>query len=290
MPTLDAITRYPLSGARGEPLSEAVVLDTGIEFDHQWIVYDTDKTVLLDDPQYPDKQVVAHARIDQKSERGARLARVTSTMVGQQLRLTWDDEELLLDDGWGGDPLFVDEFKDPTPCRSFDPDVVAPLGRLVGASVGIACKTMSWVSGEGILPSQRAVAPLHIVSANSVDALREEAGNRGLGDFGPDRFRSQLVVGGLDPFREDDWVGGRLRIGDMVVHVTRLTPRCKIPGPGRDQHTGEHSNQLPALLRELRATPSGAPNFGVYGYPENTGRNIFPIISIGQEVVFEPAA
>ena len=68
-------------------------------------------------------------------------------------------------------------------------------------------------------------------------------------------------TGGLPPFVEQTWVGGRLRVGGVDLLVRRQLARCAVIGfePGGGQRTG------PDLLRLLaadRTTASGIV-FGV---------------------------
>jgi uncharacterized protein len=46
--------------------------------------------------------------------------------------------------------------------------------------------------------------------------------------FGRDvrRLRPNIVIGGVDGLAERDWPGATLRIGDAVIHLDSLRPRC----------------------------------------------------------------
>ena len=78
-----------------------------------------------------------------------------------------------------------------------------------------------------------------------------------LGDHDVRRFRPNLLVDCLGDHPEDDWVGRRLRIGDVEATVRKRTGRCVLvtrPQPGLAQASG--------LLRDLHRTRSG--DLGVY--------------------------
>lgn len=66
--------------------------------------------------------------------------------------------------------------------------------------------------------------PVHLVTTSSLRAVGERLGE----EVDPRRFRPNLVVdtGDQDGLVEDSWVGKRLQVGDVVLEVTDLMPRC----------------------------------------------------------------
>ena len=101
------------------------------------------------------------------------------------------------------------------------------------------------------------------VSVVTTSSLREAARRAGLSSLDEERFRSTVVVdtGGLPPFIEESWVGGRLRVGRVDLLVRRQLARCAVIAfePGSGQTSG------PDLLRLLAADRSTASGivFGV---------------------------
>jgi uncharacterized protein YcbX len=93
------------------------------------------------------------------------------------------------------------------------------------------------------------------VSVVTTSSLRELAGRAGLTRIDPERFRSTIVVdtGGLPPFVEQTWVGGRLRVGGVDLLVRRQLARCAVIGfePGGGQSTGSDLLQLLAADRTI---------------------------------------
>jgi len=88
--------------------------------------------------------------------------------------------------------------------------------------------------------------PLHLLTTASLAALRERSGI----DADRRRFRPNLVVdtgGGAADFREFDWIGRRLRIGDAILAVESKTIRCAMPSRAQP-HFG--------LAQEPRITPA----------------------------------
>lgn len=63
---------------------------------------------------------------------------------------------------------------------------------------------------------------LSIINAASVRALSGKTGH----DLDPLRFRGNLLIDGVEPWSEFDWIGQTLRIGDAVLKVQRRIRRC----------------------------------------------------------------
>lgn len=65
-------------------------------------------------------------------------------------------------------------------------------------------------------------SPVHLITTATLDALGVEAL----------RYRPNVVVAtppGTEPFVENDWLGRRLTLGDVVLVPTLPTPRCSVP-------------------------------------------------------------
>jgi uncharacterized protein YcbX len=60
------------------------------------------------------------------------------------------------------------------------------------------------------------------------------------------RFRPNLVVDGVAPFAEEQWIGRRLRIGTAVLHVETASPRCVMV-----DHATADLPARPGLLRDV---------------------------------------
>ncbi|HVH93990.1 MAG TPA: MOSC domain-containing protein, partial [Nocardioidaceae bacterium] len=94
-------------------------------------------------------------------------------------------------------------------------------------------------------------AHLHLVTADELTG------------WDPRRFRANVVVSGLANL--DDLVGGRLRLGSVVVEVDKRTKRCAMPTmpqPGIDKDVGVLRTL--ARDRDLR--------LGVYAHVVSPGR------------------
>ena len=87
------------------------------------------------------------------------------------------------------------------------------------------------------------------------------------------RFRPNLVVAGARPWAEDDWLGRRLQIGDVVFRAAKSCSRCVVTTI--DQETGERGRQPLRMLGRHRRHGDGLL-FGI---------NLIPDIGAGQHAV-----
>jgi len=113
------------------------------------------------------------------------------------------------------------------------------------------------------------VHPLTIVSSASV----RDIGSRGdRSDLDARRFRMNLEIDGCDPYEEDSWDGGLVRIGEATIRVRGQVPRCIVTTLGPD--TGEKdftTLNLIARHRERIEGRGGLP-FGMYAEVVEAGR------------------
>lgn len=79
--------------------------------------------------------------------------------------------------------------------------------------------------GDGVTPryhdNEGGHATLH--SRASLDAVAEAAGDPALDEV---RFRSNIVIDGAEAWAEQDWMGRRVRIGDVEFEGVRRKTRC----------------------------------------------------------------
>lgn len=93
--------------------------------------------------------------------------------------------------------------------------------------------------------------PLALANAASLDAVNDWLLEAGEEPVPMTRFRPNVVITGARPWAEDDWLGGRLRLGDVTFRVAKPCLRCVVTTV--DQETGEVGRQpLRALGRHRR--------------------------------------
>lgn len=123
------------------------------------------------------------------------------------------------------------------------------------------------------------VYPLHVLTTAALKKMQQIEPD---GDFGPHRFRPNMVIesnDGVVGFDDFDWVGGKLFIGsEVVIQVESPTVRCSMPA--QPQHdAGKDSRVLRAIDRHTHR------HFGINTTVVKAGT-----IKIGDEVRWQPAS
>jgi uncharacterized protein YcbX len=112
--------------------------------------------------------------------------------------------------------------------------------------------------------------PLLLTTVASLDAVNDwliEAGDEAVPMT---RFRPNVVVSGARAWAEDDWLGGRLRLGDVTFRAAQACSRCVVTTI--DQETGEAGRQPLHTLGDHRRYAEGLL-FGI---------NLIPDVAAGE--------
>jgi hypothetical protein len=94
----------------------------------------------------------------------------------------------------------------------------------------------------------------HIVNLATVRELERVAER----PIDPMRFRPNIIVDGLEPWAEFNWIGKEIAIGPVTLQVLEKTVRCAATNV--DPRTGARDMDIPATLRRKW----GHIDFGVY--------------------------
>lgn len=98
--------------------------------------------------------------------------------------------------------------------------------------------------------------PVSIVTSGSIRALEDALGR----SIDPARFRATLVTDTDEPWLEDAWLGRDLVVGEVVLRVGDMIPRCAVID--LDPETGRRGSRLLNHLAGIRPAPDG-PLFGI---------------------------
>ncbi len=226
------LRRYPVKSLLGEELRLATVLADGFAGDR------------------------SHALLDRETGKlaSAKDPRLWAGLLG--LRAEYPDAA-------AAGAVLVVERPDGARIRSDDPDFEAWLSQAVGRPVRLVATTAAlpekpayddvWLDIEGLAPQAfidstktaltetgQSVSTLPVglmapgtfqdlapITLMTTASLRTAANAHPKGLWDPRRFRSNLLIEHAgDGFVENDWVGRRIAVGDVVFEVTAATPRC----------------------------------------------------------------
>ena len=247
---------YPVKSCAGIEVQQALLTETGLQWDRAWMVVDAQDDLLtqrelphmaLVHPQLEADALLLHApgqaplAVPFASTGPVRRVRVWSDMV-----LAWDMGDVAAQwfSGFLGQPCRLVRF-DPAQRR---------------------LSSLEWTGGIEA-PNQFADGfPLLVASMAALDALNTQLAAAGHSGVGMERFRPNLVMGGVDA-NVEDWLD-LLHIdtgtpGGVQLQPTKPCVRCPIPDI--DPASAERSAQVGEALYRYRqdARMGGALTFGM---------------------------
>lgn len=246
---------HPLKSCAGVAVDEALVIETGLEFDRCWMVVDSDgefvtlrelPRLVLVQPTLRQLDMVLRAP-------GMLALHIAYDRVEVPVRVrVWNDEVAAYDMGDLAAQWFTDFLGRPLRLVRFDPDQ----------------KRLSDPRWTGSIDAENAFSdgyPLLVASTASLDELNRRLAEAGHTAVGMSRFRPNLVLEGLDAHGED--LVDELRFdtpeGPVVLKLVKPCPRC--PMPNVDPATAEITPAVGDTLATYRAHPriDGAIAFGM---------------------------
>mgnify|MGYP005845033079 CR=1 FL=1 len=253
--TLRALYLHPVKSCGGIAVDEALVIETGLEFDRAWMVVD-EFGEFLSQRELPRMALVA------PTLRTNDLMLRASGMLALHLALdaveapcrvrVWDDEVRAYDMGDVAAQWFSDFLGRTARLVRFDPEH----------------KRLSEPRWSGGVEARAAFADgfaLLVVSTASLAELNRRLAERGQPAVGIERFRPNLVLDGLDAHGED-WID-TLTLdtddGPVVLKLTKPCARCSIPNV--DPATAATGTEPGDTLATYRADArlNGAITFGM---------------------------
>lgn len=259
MPRIVALYRYPVKGFTPETRGVLTVLDEGR------IAGDRVLAFRFADTAAPD------AAWSRKQE----CVVLMNTPGLAKLDVRFDQRLLRLRIGLGGTPL-ADEALDGNGRRRLCAVIESYVRGLRDNPLsGHPQRTPLALVGDGVTPryqdNEGGQATLH--SRASLAAVAAATGDPGLSEV---RFRSNIAIEGVKAWEEQDWLGRRLRVGQVEFEVVRQKTRCL--ATHANPATGERDLQVMQTL--VRAFAQSQPTFAVGMVTRGAGGEI----RVGDEV------
>ncbi len=102
--------------------------------------------------------------------------------------------------------------------------------------------------------TDKAVKYVSMINLASLRELEKRWGE----SLDPLRFRANVYIDGAEPFSELEWVGQRIKLGEVVMKVMQRNGRCAATNVNPD--TGERDRNVPGKLRR----EFGHKDLGIY--------------------------
>ncbi|MRW93744.1 MOSC domain-containing protein [Duganella sp. FT80W] len=259
MPTLSAITLYPIKSCAGLSLAEATLTPMGVMteqiYDREWMVVDSNGLALTQ-REHPRMALI------KPTLKGTTLEVQAPGMLRLEIPLglpdpataptlttqVWDDTVLAYD----CDELTAEWFTKAVgvPCR---------LARFhANAERAVSTK---WTDGVQTSTMFSDGYPMLVTGTASLDDLNQKLVAAGRQAIPMNRFRPNLVIDGIEAFEED--YAESFQLGDALLKPVKPCPRC--PMPSIDQATGEFGPDPLDIMQSYRAKPEleGALCFGM---------------------------
>jgi len=232
--TVTALYHYPVKSCRGIALNTARVTPYGLEQDRHWMIVDADGT-FLSQREYP------------------KLALVEALPDGSTLTLRAPNMPDLVVTAAEERPLAVAVWND----QGIAQDCGAAAAAWFSDYLGVSCRlvTLGERFRRPVDPAydryQTEVAfsdgyPFLLLSEASLTDLNSRLEK----PLAMNRFRPNIVVGGCEPYAEDDWQ--RLQIGELIFHGVKRCPRCAITTVDQEQGQAAGKEPLRTLARYRR--------------------------------------
>jgi uncharacterized protein YcbX len=256
---------YPIKSCASVAVADAILTETGLEFDRAWMVVDAEGNFLtqrelprmaLIQPQLKFYEMVLRAP-------GMLALHIQLAEVEAPARVTlWGDEMPAYDMGAVAAQWFSDFLGVAARLVRFDPD-----HRRVSSR--------KWTGDVEALNQFSDGFPILLVSEASLNQLNEKLAASGLAAAGMERFRPNIVIGSapagaavqhaLTPHDEDRIGLLQVETGQGLVELKPVKPCKRCPIPNVDPATGLSSPEVNDTLQSYRQDPrmDGGITFGM---------------------------
>lgn len=254
--TLSQLYLHPVKSCAGIAVDEALLIDTGLEFDRAWMVVDAGDREFLSQRELPRMALV------QPTLRASDVVLRAPGMLALHLQLdtveaplrvrVWDDEVAAYDMGDLAAQWFSDFLGRRVRLARFDPEA----------------QRLSSKKWTGEIDARNTFSdgfPVLVASTASLAELNRRLVAAGHGAVGMNRFRPNLVIDGLADAHGEDFID-TLTIdspdGDIVLKLVKPCSRCTIPDV--DPASAEQGHAVADAMAAYRAEPrlNGALTFG----------------------------
>ena len=252
---------YPVKSCAGVRVEQAILTETGLEFDRAWMVVDGQGGFLtqrelprmaLIKPQLKHFEMILRAP-------GMLALHIALDQVEAPARVTlWKDEVAAYDMGPVAAQWFTDFLGVPARLVRFDPEHKR-------------ISSLHWTDGVEALNQFNDGYPVLVISEASLDQFNAKLAAQGFAAVGMERFRPNIVLGDAaqelprEPPDEDRLDLLHIDPGQGPIRLKPVKPCPRCPIPNIDPATAVSSPEVGDLLQSYRqdARVHGAVTFGM---------------------------
>lgn len=248
---LSAVFVHPVKSCAGIAAGEALLIETGLEFDRAWMLAQPDGSMLTqrDAPRMAlVRPTLRHHDVVLRAP-GMLALHLALDRVEEPTRVrVWGDEVPAYDMGDLAAQWFTDFLGRPLRLARFDPEH----------------KRLSSKKWTGDVDAENAFSdgfPLLVAGTASLAELNTRLAQ----PVGIERFRPNLVLDGLEAFDEDSIDELEIDTDDGPVRLKLVKPCARCPIPDVDPATAETGHAVRDALQQFRADArlGGAITFGM---------------------------
>lgn len=252
---LSSVHVHPVKSCAGVAVDEALLIETGLEFDRAWMLVDADGE-FVSQRELPRMALVQPAlrQLDMLLRAPGMLAlHIAYDRVEAPVRVrVWNDEVAAFDMGDLAAQWFTDFLGRRLRMVRFDPEQ----------------KRLSSKRWTGDIDAENTFSdgyPLLVASTASLDELNRRLAAAGHAAVGMNRFRPNLVLDGLDAHGEDHLDEITFDTAEGLVRLKLVKPCARCPIPDVDPATAETGHVVTDTLAAYRADArlDGALTFGM---------------------------
>lgn len=250
MATISGLNIYPIKSCGGIALREAVLLDSGLAYDRNWMLVDS-RHRFITQRECP-RMALIRTQLDLEdlivTAPSMPALHIPLFETGAMVEVTiWDDRVTAFDMGPTIDRWFSDVLSAPVRLVRFDPE----------------CRRLSnpqWTAGVEATNQFSDGYPILLIAQASLDDLNRRIVSRGGSPVPMNRFRPNIVIEGVEAY-EEDFVD-TLQGAGYTLQAVKPCPRCPIPTI--DQETAQCGREPTETLMTYRANArlDGAITFG----------------------------
>jgi uncharacterized protein len=281
MPTVSGLYTYPIKSCAGIALNEARLLDTGLEYDRNWMVVDP-SGLMLTQRNHGRLALIRVALGERElivSAPGMPDLRTPLTVMALERSAlietrVWRDTMSAFDTGPQTEAWFSAFLGVPARLVRFDPAVRRVVDPL-------------WTGDIAAITQFSDGFPLLVIGEASLADLNRRLAGKSAPPIPMNRFRPNLVFTGLEAYEEDYVENLTIWVGDEAVQLHLVKPCARCPVPTIDQASGAPDSDWPnEPLDTMSAYRANARLGGALTFGQNAivASGFGAVLATGQQV------